>query len=86
MYFMAKNERILAQDLAEIKHAMQTNDLAKINELRKILVKEIQKYPVKPDIMDRLEKVSNYPRLTDVSSDEQVKEIEILIEILISSR
>ena len=83
---MAKNERILAQDLAEIKHAIQTNVLAKINELCEILAKEIQKYPVKPDIMDRLEKVSNYPRLTDVSSDEQVKEIEILIEILISSR
>jgi len=57
---MAKNERIIAQDLAEIKHVIQTQDTVKINELCKILAREIKKYPVKPNIMDRLEHVSEY--------------------------
>ena len=83
---MAKNERIIAQDLAELKHAIQTQDTPKINELCAILSKEIKKYPVKPDVIDRLEKVSNYSNSSlDVVLDEKIKEVSDLIDILISS-
>ena len=45
--FMAKNERIIAQDLSEIKYALQICDTSKIDELCEILTREIKKYPVK---------------------------------------
>ena len=85
---MAKNERIIAQDLAEIKHAIQTQETAQISELCKILSREIRKYPVKPDILNRLEQISCYPEsLTlNISSDEKIKEINNLMNILISSK
>ena len=81
---MAKNERIIAQDLAELKHAIQTQDTPKINELCTILSKEIKKYPVKPDVITRLEKVSNYSK-SSLDSDKKIKEISDLIDVLISS-
>ena len=85
---MAKNERIIAQDLAEIKHAIQTQDTVKLNELCKILGREIKKYPVKPNITDRLEHVSGYTESStlNMSVDEKVKEVRDLIDILISNR
>jgi len=84
---MAKNERIIAQDLAEIKHAIQTQETAQISELCKILSREIKKYPVKPDIVDRLDQVSRFPEspTSNTSSDQKIKEIADLINILISS-
>lgn len=81
---MGKNERIIAQDLAELKHAIQTQDTPKINELCEILSKEIKKYPVKPDVITRLEKVSNYSK-SSLDSDKKIKEISDLIDVLISS-
>ena len=86
---MAKNERIIAQDLAEIKHSIQIQDSPKINELCEILTREIKKYPVKPDVIDRLKQVSSYSGSSsalNISLDEKVKEVKDLIEILISSR
>ena len=85
---MAKNERIIAQDLAELKHAIQTQEDAKISELCKILSREIRKYPVKPDIFYRLEHVSCYSESStlNISSDEKINEINDLIDILISSK
>ena len=84
---MAKNERIIAQDLAELKHALQTNNAEDIQNLCHILKREISKYPVKHDIADRLESVANYSELPafDVSIDEQINEIKTLIEILTSN-
>jgi hypothetical protein len=84
---MAKNERIIAQDLAEIKHAIQIQDNTKINELCEILSREIKKYPVKPDIMNRLEHISNYPETStlNISLYEKIKEVSDLIDILTSS-
>jgi hypothetical protein len=84
---MAKNERIIAQDLSEIKHAIQTQETAQISELCKILSREIKKYPVKPDIVDRLDQVSRFPEspTSNTSSDQKIKEIADLIDILISS-
>jgi len=38
---MAKNERIIAQDLAELKHAMQNQDIARITESYEILLRDI---------------------------------------------
>ena len=38
---MAKNERMIAQDLAKIKHAIQTQDI-KTTELCEILSREIK--------------------------------------------
>ncbi|MGI9568040.1 MAG: hypothetical protein ACR2LL_13665, partial [Nitrosopumilus sp.] len=82
---MAKNERIIAQDLAEIKHALQIHDASKITELCGILTKEIKKYPVKPDIFDRLDRVSRYSdnSLFVNSNEDKVKEVDELINILI---
>lgn len=85
---MAKNERIIAQDLAEIKNAIQIQDVDHLSELCKILAKEIKKYPVKLDVINRLEQVSLYSKTfssTD-SNTEKIKEIDDLIFILISNR
>ena len=38
---MAKNERIIAQDLAELKHALQTENTEDITNLCHILKREI---------------------------------------------
>ena len=87
--FMAKNERIIAQDLAEIKYAVQTQDSSKINELCPILVRDIKKYPInKPNIADRLKTISDYCHESSIvePTKENIKEINELIEILISSR
>ena len=85
---MAKNERIIAQDLAEIKNAIKIHDAEQLSELCQILTKEIKKYHVKPDVIDRLEQVSFYSKTfssTD-SNTEKIKEIDELINILISNR
>ncbi|MDH5463419.1 MAG: hypothetical protein OEW49_03840 [Nitrosopumilus sp.] len=81
---MTKNERIIAQDLAELKHAIQTQDTGKINESCKILSRDIKKYPVRPEVIARLEHISGYPEVPTltVSSSERVKEIGTLIDIL----
>ena len=86
--FMAKNERIIAQDLAEIKYSVQTQDFPKIHELCPILVRDTKKYPIKPNIADRLKTISDYchnPSLVK-PIDKNIKEINELIEILISIR
>ena len=85
---MAKNERIIAQDLSEIKHALRTHDVSKITELCTILTKEIKKYPVKPNISSRLENVSCYSNNFSIteSTEDKVKEIDDLVDILISSK
>jgi hypothetical protein len=84
---MAKNERIIAQDLAELKHTIQTQDTAKITESCRILLRDIKKYPVKPELITRLEHVSSYSKVStlNVSLDEKIKEVSILIDILIKS-
>ena len=84
---MAKNERIIAQDLAELRHALQTRDSMQIQELFEILAKEIKKYPVKPDIIDRLKTLSEWTDW-DISSkltEKKINEITMLIDILVSS-
>jgi len=52
------------------------------------LAREIEKYTVKPNIMDRLEHVSwsTESSTLNMSVDEQVKEVRDLIDILISDR
>ena len=87
-HFVAKNERIIAQDLAEIKDAIQSHDSTRILELGEILAKEIKKYPVKPDVVNRLETVSDYSDTfsSAESIEEKIQEIDELIDILISSR
>ena len=84
---MAKNERIIAQDLAEIKHAIQTKNLEDIENLCDILKREISKYPVKYDVTDRLESIANYSKTSGVDSsiDDKINEITKLIEILTSN-
>ena len=83
---MAKNERIIAQDLTEIKGAIQSNDFEKLSELCKVLRKEIKKYPVKPDIFDRLEKITGYDiSPSNLSIHEKILEIDNLVDLLISS-
>lgn len=86
--FMAKNERIIAQDLSEIKYALQICDTSKIDELCEILTREIKKYPVKPDIVDRLEAISDYSNTSSStkSTEEKIKEINKLVIILTSNR
>ena len=81
---MGKNENIIAQDLCEIKDAIQTQDAIKLSEQCKILTKEIAKYPIKPNIIDKLKKVSNYSESTSSNrtSEEKIKEINELVEIL----
>jgi hypothetical protein len=82
---MAKNERIIAQDLAELKHAIQIQDVGKITESCGILSRDVKKYPVKPELVARLERVSCYSEVSTltVSLDERTKEIGELIDILI---
>ena len=84
---MAKNERIIAQDLAELKYAIQTKNRQEIENLCNILKREISKYPVKHDITDRLESVANYSKTFDNTSsvDKQINEITNLVEILTSN-
>lgn len=82
---MAKNERIIAQDLAEIRAAIQSQDIARFNEMCEILAKEMQRYPVKPDLTERLEKISKYSDSSDYPPDQIIKEIGFLIDILTSN-
>ena len=84
---MAKNERIIAQDLAELRHAIQTKNAEDIVNLCHILKREISKYPVKEDVTYRLELVANYYDSSDVdlSSKKQITEITNLITILTSN-
>ena len=84
---MAKNERIIAQDLAELRNAIQTKNTEDIVNLCHILKREISKYPVKEDVTYRLELVANYYDSSDVdlSSKKQITEITNLIAILTSN-
>ena len=84
---MAKNERIIAQDLAELKYAIQTKNTQDIENLCNVLKREISKYPVKYDITNRLESLANYSKTFDVDSsiEEEIKEITNLIELLTSN-
>ena len=84
---MAKNERIIAQDLAELRHAIQTKNTKDIANLCHILKREISKYSVKADVTDRLELVANYYDSSgvDLTSDMQINEITNLIDILTSN-
>ena len=84
---MAKNERIIAQDLAELRNAIQTENTEDIVNLCHILKREISKYPVKEDVTYRLELVANYYDSSDVdlSSKKQITEITNLITILTSN-
>ena len=85
---MAKNERIIAQDLAEIKHAIQVHDTDKIQELCNILTKEIKKYPVTSNLIPRLEIVSRYSNISlqEKSLEEKTREIDDLVDILTSNK
>lgn len=86
---MAKNERIIAQDLSELKHALITDDHAKITELCDVLTRDMKKYSVKDDLKSRLELVSEYSTTnsTDQNSvNEKVKVLDELITVLISTR
>ena len=83
-HMMAKNERIIAQDLAELRHAIQTKNAQDVENLCRILKREISRYPVKQDIVGRLESVANYHDSpdADLPSDVQIAEITNLIDIL----
>lgn len=82
---MAKNEKIIAQDLAEIKHALQTSDTTRFYEMCEVLTREIKKYPVKPDVVSRIKKIIEHPsQPLKISLDKKVEELNDLIEILIS--
>ena len=86
---MGKNERIIAQDLSELKHALITNDNAKMTELCGVLRRDMKKYSVKNNIVARLEPVSEYSAAnsTDQNSvNEKVKILDELIAVLISAR
>jgi len=83
---MAKNEKIIAQDLAEIKHALQTSDTSRFYEMCEIVTREIKKYPVKPDIVSRIKKIIEHPNQPEISLGKKVEELNDLIEILISKR
>ena len=86
---MGKNERIIAQDLSELKHALLTDDHAKITELCDVLTRDMKKYSVKDDLASRLRLVSEYSVVnsTDQNSvNEKVKAIDELITVLISTR
>ena len=84
---MAKNERIIAQDLAELKYALRLDDSEKIQELCDILTKEIKKYPVTPNLIPRLETVSRYSNVSpeEKSLEEKTREIDDLVDILTSN-
>ncbi len=82
---MEKNENIIAQDLCEIKDALQTQDKIKLDEQCKILSKEIKKYAVKPNIIDKLNEVSDYSDLSQFKSlEDKIQEINELVSILTS--
>ncbi|MCA9828506.1 MAG: hypothetical protein KC444_09015 [Nitrosopumilus sp.] len=82
---MAKNERILAQDLAELKHAIQNQDAARTAESCRIISRDVRKYPVKPEIIARLEHVLGNLEMPipSASPDEKIDEIGTLIDILV---
>lgn len=84
---MAKNERIIAQDLAELRNAIQTENAEDIVNLCHVLKREISKYPVKEDVTDRLKLIANYYDSSDIdlSSKKQITEITNLITILTSN-
>ena len=86
---MGKNERIIAQDLSELKHALITDDHAKISELCDVLTRDMKKYSVKNDLASRLTQISEYSsgNLTDQNYiNEKVQILDELITILISTR
>ena len=86
---MGKNERIMAQDLSELKHALITNDHARISELCDVLTRDMKKYSVKDDLVSRLEQIPKYAAadLTDQNYvNEKIKDLDGLITILISTR
>ena len=86
---MGKNERIIAQDLSELKHALLTDDHAKITDLCDVLTRDMKKYSVKDDLKSRLEPISEYSTVnsTDQNSvNEKVKVLDELITALISTR
>ena len=86
---MGKNERIIAQDLSELKHALITNDNTKITELCGVLTRDMKKYSVKNDLTSRLIPVSEYSavNLTDQNSvNEKVRILDDLITTLVSTR
>ena len=86
---MGKNERIIAQDLTEIKGTFQQyTDPEKLREPCIVLAKEIKKYPVNPEISPRIEKISLLSESSSFSTslvEDTIKEIDELVEILISS-
>ena len=86
---MAKNERIIAQDLTEIKGTFQQySDPEKLREPCIVLAKEIKKYPINPEISPRIEKISLLSKSTSFSTsivENTIKEIDELVEILVSS-
>ena len=86
---MGKNERIIAQDLSELKHALLTDDHAKITDLCDVLTRDMKKYSVKDDLKSKLDPVSesSTANSTDQSSvNEKVKVLDELITVLISTR
>ena len=86
---MGKNERIIAQDLSELKHALITGDHAKMSELCDVLARDMKKYSIKNDLASRLEQISEYSNfdLTDQNFvTEKAKILDELITILISTR
>ena len=86
---MGKNERIIAQDLSELKHALLTDDHAKITELCDVLTRDMKKYSVKDELKSRLEPISEYSTVnpTDQNSvNEKIKVLDELITVLISTR
>lgn len=86
---MAKNERIIAQDLTEIKGALQQySDPKKIYDLCTILSREIKKYPIDPKVSSRIEKISLPSKPSSLSKqfiEDAIKEIDELVDILIST-
>ena len=86
---MGKNERIIAQDLSELKHALLTDDYAKLTELCDVLTRDMKKYSVKDDLKSRLEPVSEYSTVNSTNQNavnEKVKILDELITVLISTR
>ena len=76
---MAKNERIIAQDLAEIRNAIQTQS-PELDELCKILSRELEAYPVSQRLTDKIQKITDKDFCKDDAN--AVKEITKLIENL----
>ena len=85
---MGKNERIIAQDLSELKYALLTDDYAKLTELCDVLTRDMKKYSVKDDLKSRLEPVSEYSTANSTDQNtvnEKVKILDELITVLIST-